>query len=695
MSELLQAILAKCDQGDCPKDKWPDAKGDYWPLSPLRADRKSGSFSVGPKGYVDFATGDRGSLAALAEKLGVAVLQCCSGGKNPPLPPSLTLEAYADAKALPVALLEELGLSTVYIHGRPCVRMPYYGLDGTEVAARLRLALTGKVRFRWPKGSKAAPYGLWRLADGRKAGYVVLVEGESDAQTLWHHGIPALGIPGATTWKQEWAQELGGLSVYVWQEPDDGGATFAGTVGQSLPDAHIITAPDGRKDVSECHLLGEDVSALLQKLMATARPYREIAREQQSAEAAKAKAAAATLLVEPDILACLWADCQAAGLVDEERNAKLLYLVATSRLLDRPVSAVVKGPSASGKSFTLQTVLDRFPSSAYYALSSMSERALAYSQEPLSHRMLVLYEAAGLTSDFGSYLLRTLLSEGCIRYETVEKTSDGLIPKLIEREGPTGAILTTTWASLHPENETRLLSLVVKDTRDQTRAVLAALADRANGRGTAAPNFAPWHALQRWLELAGARDATIPYAHALAELCDPRAVRLRRDFGGILNLIRTHALLHQAQRDRDQEGRVVATMADYAAIHALVADLVSESVQATVSPTVRETVAEVSRLAGAGTDKTPVSVAQLAAKLNLDKSAVSRRVRVAVEQGYLLNLEDRKGKPARLVPGDALPEDTPVIPTPQTLAEHWGGGMSIPPCNTATVQQSVADSEVF
>jgi putative DNA primase/helicase len=38
-------------------------------------------------------------------------------------------------------------------------------------------------------------YGLWRLEKIRRVGWVVLVEGESDTQTLWIHGIPALGIP--------------------------------------------------------------------------------------------------------------------------------------------------------------------------------------------------------------------------------------------------------------------------------------------------------------------------------------------------------------------------------------------------------------------------------------------------------------------------------------------------------------------
>ena len=52
------------------------------------------------------------------------------------------------------------------------------------------------------------------------------------------------------------------------------------------------------------------------------------------------------------------------------------------------------------------------------------------------HRIIVLYEAAGLTGDVGTYLIRSLLSEGRICYETVEKTKEGLKARRIEREGP-------------------------------------------------------------------------------------------------------------------------------------------------------------------------------------------------------------------------------------------------------------------
>ena len=79
----------------------------------------------------------------------------------------------------------------------------------------------------------------------------------------------------------------------------------------------------------------------------------------------------------------------ALGVAGERAAVKLVYLAMVSRLLPRPVSLAVKGPSSAGKSYLVEQTLRLFPDEAYYALTAMSERALAYSEEPLTHRMLV------------------------------------------------------------------------------------------------------------------------------------------------------------------------------------------------------------------------------------------------------------------------------------------------------------------
>ncbi len=139
-----------------------------------------------------------------------------------------TLIQYSEAKQLPVEFLRGLGLSDMVYQGRPAIRIPYRNGQGKEVAVRYRTALTksdqGDHRFRWKQGAKPCLYGLWWLELIRSAESVVLVEGESDAQTLWLHGIRALGLPGAALWQEAWAQHFEGVTtIYVVVEPDTGG----------------------------------------------------------------------------------------------------------------------------------------------------------------------------------------------------------------------------------------------------------------------------------------------------------------------------------------------------------------------------------------------------------------------------------------------------------------------------------------
>ncbi len=144
---------------------------------------------------------------------------------------SYTVDDYAKAKKLPVSFLKDLGV----VNGKTGISIPYYAEDGSVISRRQRYGDTGSgPRFTWSKGSKVNLYGLWRLPQIRKEGYVILVEGESDCHTLWFHGFPALGAPGATVFQEGWVNLLHKLDVYVFQEPDVSGETFVRKVSEAL-----------------------------------------------------------------------------------------------------------------------------------------------------------------------------------------------------------------------------------------------------------------------------------------------------------------------------------------------------------------------------------------------------------------------------------------------------------------------------
>ena len=441
----------------------PDSRGEYRALCPAHDDRKTLNLRVreGEDGRVllrCFAgCGQDEVLDALQDRgVGRAKLFAARNGASRGGVSSITsnrtatvqpctLEAYAAAKNLPVALLEQLGITDARYTGKKAIRIPYLGEDGSEVAVRYRMALEkgpeGDDRFRWRKGSKPILYGLWRLQHVREAGYAFLVEGESDCHTLWHYGLSALGVPGAGAWRNEWADRFEGIErLYAFIEPDAGGEAFWERLAASPVREKLYRVDlDGAKDVSELHLSEPNrFHERIEKALTNARAWLDLAETEQREKTRKAWAVCERLAHEPDILHRFANELKASGFAGETRAAKLLYLALTSRLLPKIVSVAVKGPSSGGKTYLVERVLDYFPDSAYHAMTAMSEKALAYSEEPIRHRFLVIFEAEGMASDFATYLMRSLLSEGRLRYEVVEKTSGGLKPRLIEREGPTG-----------------------------------------------------------------------------------------------------------------------------------------------------------------------------------------------------------------------------------------------------------------
>ena len=54
------------------------------------------------------------------------------------------------------------------------------------------------------------------------------------AHTLWHHGIPAIGLLGATNWREnrDFKCFEGIGTIYIIIEPDNGGHAVLGWLGE-------------------------------------------------------------------------------------------------------------------------------------------------------------------------------------------------------------------------------------------------------------------------------------------------------------------------------------------------------------------------------------------------------------------------------------------------------------------------------
>lgn len=168
-------------------------------------------------------------------------------------PSSYSLDQYSFEKRLPADFLKETCRCDTgkERNGTTYLRIPYYGEDGKEATYRKRFA---NKEFRWRNnsGGKICLYGEWRIEDIRKVGYTLMVEGESDTQTLWYLGIPAIGVAGASMFKSHQGNILQDLKLYIHKEPDGGGETFLHKVCQELKAGKFI----GEVYVWSCRQIG-------------------------------------------------------------------------------------------------------------------------------------------------------------------------------------------------------------------------------------------------------------------------------------------------------------------------------------------------------------------------------------------------------------------------------------------------------
>lgn len=181
----------------------------------------------------------------------------------------LTVSEYAFSKRIPEDFLKDVCLASTGKDrdGVRWLKMPYKKEDGSTQVFRKRY---GGKEFRWGQGSsgKLCLYGEWRLPEIRNNGYAILVEGESDTQTLWYLKMAALGVPGASNFKAKMVPQLDGLKLYIHVEPDKGGETFLEKVCRVLREeefsGEVYTwscKQFGVKDPSELYLRDGDETA--------------------------------------------------------------------------------------------------------------------------------------------------------------------------------------------------------------------------------------------------------------------------------------------------------------------------------------------------------------------------------------------------------------------------------------------------
>lgn len=388
------------------------------------------------------------------------------------------------------------------------------------------------------------------------------------------------------------------------------------------------------------------------------------------------------LLDSPLLLHLVLKEVRKLGVIGEERNILLYYLVLTSRITDAPLSLIVKGASAAGKSFGISKVLPLFPTDAYKDLTDATPQSFYYLEpDALAHKVVIIFEMHG--GQKADYSIRSLQSEGKLKIQAPVKNPETGELETLEREvlGPTGFITTTTRPNIHPENETRNFTVFPDETEKQTSRVL----EVTNAKYTGAEIIKePNHAFINLQKLIRPYSVFIPFVKELSDRFPKKPIRVRRDYSKLMSLIENVTLLHQRQREiRVVNGveRVVATLADYYIAQVLFDEILMRTIYE-IHPKTEELLEKAKLIKAATADEAGQFTARsLAKEIGWDDDTVGKWLKPAVNKGFVEVVQEHKGsKGAVYKLSDKPIEHTVVMPQVEELYEinpGWLNGTSI------------------
>ena len=253
---------------------------------------------------------------------------------------------------------------------------------------------------------------------------------------------------------------------------------------------------------------------------------------------------ALTLLRSDDFFRQLLADLRRSGLVGEEQNALVVYIVATSRLLAEPLSLFVKGPSSVGKNFLTDRTLDFIPSGEVRKLTASSDKSWHYLEKHLENKVVYLKERNEASGPV--HPLRLLISEKeLIYYVTVREGNKSGVRRVVTR-GPIAAISTTTKDRVEVDDETRHLSIWMDESPDQTGRILDAAVERELGKSQnlTRSDRNRWHEVQRLLKSRSKLPITFPgWLKQVAQSVDKNSIWTRRYFPAFLRSVKAITLI--------------------------------------------------------------------------------------------------------------------------------------------------------
>lgn len=251
-------------------------------------------------------------------------------------------------------------------------------------------------------------------------------------------------------------------------------------------------------------------------------------------------------LKDPNLMINTSRDIAASGIVGEERNAMIGYIIYLSRKREKPLHVMYLGASGSGKTHVQEGLGNLLPREDKIEATSLSDQALYYEGLKLKGKILFIEDIDGAENIM--YVIRELQSKGKIVKRVAWRDNKGHTQTIeVVAEGPVVISSCTTHERVYEDNANRCILLYIDQSKGQDKRVMDYIKLKSAGKIKGYDQDQIQHRMQNSQRLLKSIKVYNPYA----ELIDfpPEVFKPRRSLPLLLGFIETVTFYHQYQRE--------------------------------------------------------------------------------------------------------------------------------------------------
>lgn len=240
-----------------------------------------------------------------------------------------------------------------------------------------------------------------------------------------------------------------------------------------------------------------------------------------------------------------------SGIIGEEINRLIMYLIFCSRKREQPLHVISLGSSGTGKTHLQESIGNLIPEEEKIEITTLSENAFYYfGQQELKHKLILIEDLDG--AEGALYPIRELQSKKRISKTIAFKNTKGETKTTnITVEGPVCVAGCTTKESIYEDNANRSFLLYLDESPEQDNRIMEYQRRASAGKLDITQQLLAKQRLRNSQYLLQNIKVVNPYAEALA--LPVSVLKPRRTNSHYLQFIEVITYYHQFQREKQYD----------------------------------------------------------------------------------------------------------------------------------------------